>query len=96
MYARVTTLKADPAKRDTAVSVIENTVIPAARKMSGFAGGYWLSSEDGTRVLAITLFDSESALKDSDAQAEKIRREGTSASGATVQSVEVFEVIAQG
>jgi hypothetical protein len=93
MWARVTRTHGDPSTRDRGIALITEQIIPAAKQFPGFKGGYWLADETGN-VMAIVLFDNRDALQASDAPAEAMREQAKQL-GATIDSVETFEVIAQ-
>jgi hypothetical protein len=73
--------------------VIEEQVIPAAQKLSGFLGGYWLFDRQTGDGLTITFFDTKENLDASDQAARGIRESAIQAIGATVVAVEPLEVI---
>jgi len=95
MHARVTHSKGDPAKADEAIRMIKETVIPNAKKLAGFKGGYWLFDRKNGVGLGVTLFESEAAVQASEEAAKKLR-EGAAATGVVqITGVERYEVIAQ-
>lgn len=95
MHARVTISQTDPDKVDLAEKVVNEQVIPAARKVPGFKAGYWLGDRLTGKGVTITLFESEAALKESEETTQKIRSEAAAAIGLDIISVERYEVIAQ-
>ena len=96
MFARVTTIQGPPERVDDAARQIQEQVVPAMRQMSGYKGGYWMADRQSGKFIAVTLWESEEALRASAAAAEQSRTQSTQALGATIQSVEEYEVIAQG
>lgn len=94
MFARLTTIQGDPAKVADAIRIVEGDVMPAAKLMHGFAGGYWCADRKTGALIALTLFDSEKDLRESEAAASQMRRTATEKLGAEVKNVERFEVIA--
>lgn len=98
MFARVTTSQArpdlSPEDRDRMTDFILEQVIPAARRMDGFKGGYWLGDLKTGKGLTITLWESEEAERTSQAAASQVRQEATSALSLEVKNVEVYEVLA--
>jgi hypothetical protein len=94
MYARVMSGEFDPGDLDKFTSMIRDNVIPRASKLDGFTGGYWLADHEGGKVLGITMFESEKALRDSQPQADRIREEASRASGLPIPSFRVYEVVA--
>ena len=96
MFARVTTAQGPPDRLDEAARLIQEQVVPAARQQRGFKGAYWLADRQTGKVLAVALWESEEAMHASEAAMEQSRSQSTQALGATIQSVERYEVIAQG
>ena len=94
MFVRVTTSQATPGKADEAVRLIKKDVLPAAKAMPGFKGGVWTIDRATGKGVTVTFFESEAALKASDAAAQKIRTKVVGELGARVISVERYEVIA--
>jgi antibiotic biosynthesis monooxygenase (ABM) superfamily enzyme len=92
MYARRTVTKAAPEQAEKAKEVVENSLIPKARQLPGFAGGYWLIDRATGEALTFTFFDTKENLEASAAQAEQLRTGVASEIGATVQEVGGFEV----
>ena len=96
MFARVTTGQGPPDRLDEAARMIQEQVIPAVRQMSGYKGGYWMADRQSGKFIAVALWESEEALRASAAAMEQSRTQSTQAVGATIQSVDEYEVIAQG
>jgi hypothetical protein len=95
MFARVTTTKAAPESSDEAVRVIKDFVIPGARNISGFKGGVWLQDRAAGKGIAITLYETEEALRASEAVAGQLRQNAVGQIPAgNVVSVESYEVVA--
>jgi len=95
MFARVTISETSPDKVDLAIKVIKEDIVPAAKKVPGFKGGYWLGDKTTGKGVTITIFESEQALKESEDTTKKIRSEAAKKIGASISSVERFEVLAQ-
>lgn len=95
MHARVTRVENTPDKIEAVVTHLKEQIIPAAKKMAGFKGGYWLIERSTGRGLAVTLFESEAALKASEDAASQTRSGASQATGMKVTGVERYEVVAQ-
>lgn len=95
MWARLTTVKVDPSRRDEGIAFIHEHVLPAVRDLQGFQGGYWLLSEDSSRSVAVTLWDSRESLEASAQAVGRLREQGTQQSGVQFESVESMEVVGQ-
>lgn len=95
MYARVTHFSTEPAKLGEGIRRINESIIPWAKQVPGFKGGYWLVDRKSGKGFGVTLFESEEALLSSEASAKR-QRDQTAASGvAQPTDVEVYEVVAQ-
>jgi heme-degrading monooxygenase HmoA len=65
------------------------------RGLDGFAHAYLLVDRGAGRAMTVTLWDSEQALEDSAARAAHLREEASETAGATIGSVESYEVALQ-
>ena len=95
MHARVTRFKGEPARVDEGIKNIKDNVIPNAKKLAGFKGGYWLVDRKTGVGFGVTLFESEAAVQSSEEAAKKTREQATSTGGAQITGVERYEVVAQ-
>lgn len=95
MHARITTIQGDPSQAEEAIAMVQDQVIPGAKGMQGFSGGYWALDRESGRMLAITLWESEDAMTQSEEMAASLREESTKQLGGEVASVERFEIVAQ-
>jgi heme-degrading monooxygenase HmoA len=59
MHARVVFFNVRVGKRDEAVSIFRNAVIPAAKQLKGFSGGLLLTDPATGKVISIGLWDTE-------------------------------------
>ncbi len=88
MHAVISRVTIDPAKADSARSMLEDQVIPALKAAPGFIAGYWTEPVDGHAV-SMVVFDDEAGAR---AAAPAV---GPAPNGAVVfDSVEVREVVA--
>ena len=95
MFARVTSMQGPPDRIDEAARQIQEQAVPFARQLSGFKGAYWLADRRTGKGLSVTLWESEEAMRASAVEIEPRRKATAQAVGATIQSVEAYEVIAQ-
>ena len=95
MHARVTKFEAAPQQADKGIKLIKDVVIPSAKKLAGFKGGYWLIDRASGKGFGVTFFESESALRASEDASAKIRAEATEATGTKITGVERYEVVAE-
>ena len=94
MFARVQSSQLSPDDMETFVSMIRDRVIPRARAIQGFTGGYWLADRSSGQVLSFTLFENLEALEASAAPAAQLRKEASRAAGLPEPSIQEFEVVA--
>lgn len=95
MHARVTLSDTPTDKVDLAIKVINEEVIPAAKKIAGFKGGYWLGDRTTGKGITITLWDSEQSLKEGEEAAKQLRSEAAKKIGLKIGSIERLEVLGQ-
>ncbi len=95
MHARVTRFKGEPARIDENIRRIKEDVIPFAKKLAGFKGGYWLVDRKTGVGFSVTLFESEAALQSSEEAAAKLREQAMAGGAGQITGVERYEVFAQ-
>jgi heme-degrading monooxygenase HmoA len=94
MWVRVTSVEGGAAEQfDEAMKVMQEQVLPAARRLAGWKGVLSLSSSDRTKGLTLTFWENEKALIASEEAASRLRSQAASAGGDTVAGVERYEVI---
>jgi len=93
--ARATRFEGPPEQLEKLIKYANETVIPAAKKLQGFKGGYWLADRKNGKGFALTLFESESALRASEDASAGIRSDAAKQTGTTMAGVERYEVYAQ-
>jgi heme-degrading monooxygenase HmoA len=92
---RATTLEGSPGKVGEFIKYTNDSVIPAAKKMPGLKGGYWLIDRQSAKGFVVTLFESESALRASEDSAAQMRSQATQQLDVKFTGVERYEVLAQ-
>ncbi len=93
MFARVMTGQLKPDQLEIFGRMIHDQVIPRARELNGFKGGYWLADRANGHVIGVTLYESEEALRASEQQANRIREEASRSAGLPIPSFESYEVV---
>ena len=93
MHARVTRYEGSPDQVDAAIKLVKETIAPAAQRLQGFKGGYWLLDRPSGKGFSVTLFESEAALKASENSAAQLRSQASSV--AQITGIETYEVVAQ-
>jgi heme-degrading monooxygenase HmoA len=88
MYARVSTYELPPGELDAAVRGFRAGTA-SLRRVEGAAAAYVLVDRTSGKALTLTLWESDDALRASEEQAERIRRE---AAGDRVRAVERYEI----
>jgi heme-degrading monooxygenase HmoA len=94
-FARVTFGESDPAQFEEGIANLNQTVIPQARELPGFEGGYWLADRGTGKLLAVVVYDSEEHIRQTDEAAAQLRQQVGSVTGVTFTGVETYEVIGQ-
>ena len=68
MYVRATTLQWQIGKRvetmDEAIHIVRESIVPVARQQPGFKGFLTLLDRKGGKLILLTLWETEAALKD--------------------------------
>jgi hypothetical protein len=95
MHARVTKFEGSPSEIEAGIKNLKEQVIPNARKLAGFKGGYWLVDRTSGKGFGVTFFESDAALRASEDAAKKMREQATQASGPKVTGIERYEVVAE-
>ena len=88
MHARVSTYDGDA---DQLVQGFD-AVRAGLDELDGFSKAYFLVDRAGRRGMSITLWESEDALNTSAERASRMREEASGQAGATIQSVDHYEV----
>jgi hypothetical protein len=92
VFARVTTYEGSPGQLDEGLRIFREEVIPWLRDASGFRGWIVLVDRDEGRSLGITFWATEEAAADTDASGRSLREEVAATVGATMRSLDVYEV----
>lgn len=92
MFARVNRFQDQPDHLDEADRIAEQEVVPQLHHVPGFLGLLSLADRGSGESLAITFWESEDALRASEADADRLRGEAAQRTGAEIRSVERYEV----
>jgi len=93
LFARVSTFRGPADGIDLMVKQAQESVVPAARRLAGYQGILVLGDRGSGKSIAITLWESEQAMRESEEAANKLRSEASEAGGEEIVSVERFEVL---
>jgi heme-degrading monooxygenase HmoA len=89
MHARLSTYQGgDP---DEIVAGFRS-VTQELEQVPGFSHAYFLVNRETGKAASITVWESEAALNESVAKADELRQRGTQPSGASIESVDHFEI----
>ena len=93
MYARVTTFEGPAAGIDEGARQAREQILPAARQMAGFKGMYLLADRSSGKALAVTLWESEDAIRASEEAANRLRQQSAAGMGEEIRAVDRYEVV---
>jgi heme-degrading monooxygenase HmoA len=88
MFARVSTYRGDG---DRLLQGFAEVTEPLTA-IEGFSHAYFLVDRESGKGMSITIWDSEEALLSSAEKADELRKQGSSAGGAEVESVDLYEI----
>jgi hypothetical protein len=95
MYVRLVSFSGGSADmRDTWVQTIQDTVLPTLRGHEGFAGYIGLMGTADQQVKGLVFFDSEENAEAAERAVQERRREVSGGVGLTVESADLYEVLA--
>jgi hypothetical protein len=92
MHARVSTFESPADKLDEGELVLRKEIVPTMREIAGCRGVISLVDRQSGKSLAITLWDTEDAMRASEEEADQVRSKAASASSGEITSVERFDV----
>jgi heme-degrading monooxygenase HmoA len=93
MYARVTTLDMDPGNVDQVRDQLEREDVPKFEQLGGFKGMTLLTDRQSGKTVAVTFWDTQDDLRESEDAVKDARRRAAETGGAGEPQVERFEVI---
>jgi hypothetical protein len=93
VYARTSTIQADPAKIDAGIAYVRDEVFPTVTGEDGCVGMSLLVDRGSGRCIATTAWESEAALRDSAERVRPLRDGAERALGSSTGSdVEAWEI----
>ncbi len=93
MHARMSIFEGPPDMIDEGVRQAREVVLPQIKEIDpGFKGIIALTDRQGGKLLGITFWESEEAMRASEEAANRLREESAEAGGGTVAGVERYEV----
>ena len=92
MFGRVSTFEGSPEQVVELTRFARDQVLPALEGLDGFSGILGLVDCQSGKVIAVTLWESEEALRASEEAANRLRDESAGAVNETITGVERYEV----
>jgi len=93
MYARVNTFQGLPDRIDESIRTVREQVLPQLQGQDGFKGLIGMVERQAGKVIGVTLWESEEALRTSEEEADQLRRESAQAGDQTIANVERCEIV---
>jgi heme-degrading monooxygenase HmoA len=94
MHARQSTIQGKPAQLEAGIKNFNEQILPAIRQLKGFTGAQFLADRKSGKAVITTFWETEQALRDSEAKANDLRRTAAEQVGSTAAPlVERFEVV---
>lgn len=94
MYARSTTVTAEPMRMDDGIADVRDNVMPAVLAMDGCVGLSMLCDRDTGRCIVTTAWESEEAMTATREQVRAMRDRATETLGARRPDVQEWEIAA--
>ena len=91
MYARVARYQGSPQQIEQGLQTFRQSR-QQLQQMQGFKKAYLLIDRQTGKGVSVTLWESEEAMRQSDAAARQIRSQGAQAMGGTISEAELYEV----
>ena len=92
MHARVSTIQGAPGKVDDVASQAQEQTLPQLQKLEGFKGLVVLGDRQSGKMLGVSFWESEEALRASDEAASSVRSAAAETADGIVAGVEEYEV----
>jgi heme-degrading monooxygenase HmoA len=92
VYARISTFEGSPEHIDEGLRQVREDVLPQLQQQEGFGGLVALADRQSGKILGITFWENEEALKASEEAADRLREDSAEAMSDTIAGVERFEV----
>ncbi len=92
MYVRIGTIQGAPDKVDDVTRQTQEQTLPQLQKMEGFKGFVALGDRQSGKMLGVSFWESEEALRATDEAASSVRSGAAEAADGIVAGVEEYEV----
>ena len=92
MYARISTLDGPPDRMDVGLRHVREHALPQLQQQDGFKGIVALGNRQSGKLIGISFWESEEAMRAAEEVGDRTRRESAEAMGDTIEGVDRFEV----
>ncbi len=93
MFARLSIIQGKPELVDEGIRGYREQTVPSVKQMKGFKEAYLMVNRQTGKMIGITMWETEKALRDSAAAADRLRAQGAqTANAAQAPIVEIYEV----
>jgi heme-degrading monooxygenase HmoA len=93
VHARASTFEGPPDRIDDGLRYMREEILPTAfQEDEGFKGALALTDRQSGKMLTITFWESEEAMRASEEEANRLRGDIAQAGGETIAAVERYEV----
>ncbi len=93
MFARVTTLQGQADRLEEGIRIFQEQTLPVVQAQAGFTGAYLLVDRQQGTALAISVWDSDGAMQQSEHDIAQQRMQAAQQMGASTPTVEHYEVV---
>lgn len=93
MHARVTTLQGQPDRADDVAAQLQRDDVPGFEQLDGFKGMTLMVDRGSGKMMALTFWESEDALRASEEAVKDARSRAAEQGGAGEPQVERYEVL---
>jgi heme-degrading monooxygenase HmoA len=93
MYARLSTLEGPPDGIEQEIASVREHVWAGAKQLDGFVGMTAFVDRATGKMMAVTFWDTEEALKASEEAAAELRSDSADAGSSRIAGVERLEVV---
>ena len=92
MFARMSTLEGPPDQIDEGLRHLREQILPQMQQQDGFEGFIALADRQSGKMIGVSLWESEQAMRASEEVGDRARSDSAEAVSATVAGVERYEV----
>ena len=93
MHARVSTIQGAPSKVDDVARQAQEQTLPQLQKVEGFKGFVVLGDRQSGKMLGVSFWESEEALRATEQAVSSVRSGAAGAADGIVAGVEQYEVL---